>query len=322
MFSRAFSDTPEPPGSSQPGHGSAQIAADRAPISASKPPARVTPGARLLREFALGFAYWLAFLLLLEPGNLVAVVRNGIPLAWTDEVLRITGASLLGAAVSPVLLRLTRRAPVEGARWLTHLLVHAAAIVGLSAGLIVAAQILAAWALAGRDPRLRASLGEELATNGALLVLSMAAFTAIAHAVRFFRRAETERERLAAAVERTQAGAAARVPVRTRGGVVLLPLAEVDWIETQGNYLALHAGSKVHLVRQTLTEFEKGLDPQQFVRIHRRTIVRADRVRELTPLTNGDASVRLADGTELRLSRGYSEPAQRALAAKPAVPRP
>jgi hypothetical protein len=273
-----------------------------------------------MRQFALGFAYWLAFLLLLEPGNVVAVVRNEVPLAWTDEVLRIAGGSLLGAAVSPLLLRLTRRAPIEGPRWPRRLLLHAAAVVGLSTVLIVTAQLLATWLLAGRDPRLQGSLGEELAANGALLVLAMAAFTAIAHAVRFFHRAETDRGRLAAAVERAQAGRAT-IPVKTRSGVVLLPLAEVDWIESQGNYLALHAGSKVHLLRQTLTEFEKTLDPQQFVRIHRRTIVRADRVRELTTLTNGDASVRLADGTELRLSRGYSAPAQRVFAMTPAVPR-
>jgi hypothetical protein len=257
------------------------------------------------REFALGFAYWLAFLLLLEPGNLAAILRNDVPLVWTEEILRIAGASLLGAAVTPMLLRLTRRLPIEGPAWRRRALAHTAGIVGLSFVLILVAQFLAEWLLPGRDPRLEGSLGEELASNGALLVLAMTALTAIAHAVRFLRRAERERE-LAAARPRTEAGPAARIPVKTRGGVLLLPLEEVDWVESQGNYLALHAGPKVHLVRDTLARFEARLDPREFVRIHRRTIVRADRVRELTSLTNGDALIRLTDGTELRLSRGFS----------------
>ena len=58
-------------------------------------------------------------------------------------------------------------------------------------------------------------------------------------------------------------------------------------------------------MRQTLARFEAGLDPEQFVRIHRGTIVRADLVRELTHRSNGDADLRLEDGTVLRLSRSY-----------------
>ena len=263
------------------------------------------PGRASWRDFGLGFVYWLAFLLLLEPGNLVRVVQGGVPLAWSQEVLRIVGASLLGAAATPVLLGLVRRLPIEGPRWWRRAAVHAVSIVGLALGLIVVAQILAAALLRGRDPRLHAPLAEEIASDGALLILCMTALTAIAHAVRFLRRAERDQGLLAAAAKREEAGPLERVEVKTRAGVLLLSLDEVDWIETQGNYLALHAGPQTHLIRDTLARFEGSLDPRRFVRIHRRTIVRADRVRELTPLSNGDASIRLADGTELRLSRGY-----------------
>lgn len=322
MIQGAIPDSPERPGSSLPGHESAQIGAEGGPEAVRAAPARDVRLRRLLRELALGYAYWLAFLLLLEPGNLVGVVRNGVPLAWTDELLRIGGAALLGALVTPLMLQLTRRMPIEGPRWPGRALLHAGVVIALSMILITAAQALAGWLLAGRDPRLQGTLTEELATNGALLVLAMAAFTAIAHAVRFLRRAQREGEQLAVALQRTAAGPATAIPVKTRGGVLLLPLAEVDWIETQGNYLALHAGPKVHLIRETLARFETQLDPRQFVRIHRRTIVRADRVRTLTRLTNGDAAVGLADGTELRLSRGYSAPAQRAFAIKPGAASP
>lgn len=316
MIGKAIPDTLDRLSSSHPGHGSAQLGSADSPEAPSHATESGARGGSLRRELVLGFLYWLAFLLLLEPGNLVAVVRGGIPLTWVEEALRIGGAGLLGAMTTPILLGLTRRLPIEGPAWRRRAAVHAASIAGLSAVLIVVAQILAALLLPGRDPRLQGSLEQQLAANGALLVLAMTTFTAMAHAARYFHHAETGRSLLAAALNRTEAAPLTRIPVKTRGGVLLLPLDEVDWIETQGNYLALHAGPKVHLIRETLARFESRLDPQRFVRIHRRTIVRADRVRELMHLSNGDASIRLLDGTDLRVSRGYGVPAQLAFSTK------
>jgi DNA-binding LytR/AlgR family response regulator len=84
-----------------------------------------------------------------------------------------------------------------------------------------------------------------------------------------------------------------------------LSVIDIDWVETQGNYLALHAGPAVHLIRDTLAKFEGILDPERFARIHRTALVALDRVQEVAALSNGDASVRLRDGTQLRLSRNY-----------------
>jgi DNA-binding LytR/AlgR family response regulator len=95
--------------------------------------------------------------------------------------------------------------------------------------------------------------------------------------------------------------------------VAPVPIETVDWIETQGNYLALHVGAATHLIRETSVAFEAKLDPARFVRIHRRTIVAVDRVRELSPLLNGDAVVRLTDGRELKVSRGYRAMVRQAL---------
>jgi len=285
-------DSPAVPGSSQHKHHPAQS------------------GGGLLRELVVGFAFWLAFLLLLEPGNVVAVARSDVPLSWSQEAARILGASLLGALATPLLFTLTRRLPIEGPRWWRRAAIHALGIVTMAAGLIVVARGLAAVVLTGRDARLRSSLTDELASDGALLILCMTALTGITHAVRFLRRAEAERGLRVAAASRAATTPLTRVPVKTRGGVLLLPLEEVDWIETQGNYLALHARGKVHLLRETLARLEAGLDPRRFVRIHRRTIVRTDRVRTLTHLSNGDALVRLEDGTELRLSRNFRSSAQ------------
>jgi hypothetical protein len=272
-----------------------------------------SPIITVTRELALGFAYWLAFLLILQPGNVFHAVKADIPLRFAQEVLRIAGAGLLGAAITPLLLRLTRRFPVEGSRRWRHALIHAISIVFLSLALIVLAQILAGWLLTGRDPRLQAPLDRQIVADAPLLILCMAAFVAAAHAIMFWRRAEQESLSLARA--RNQALQARNasapksyrttVPVKSRGRTLLVPVGDIDWVETQGNYLALHVGPASHLIRETLANFETCLDPDRFARIHRTALVAIDRVEEVAALSNGDASVRLLDGTQLRLSRKY-----------------
>jgi two-component system LytT family response regulator len=56
-----------------------------------------------------------------------------------------------------------------------------------------------------------------------------------------------------------------------------------------------------------MNELEAALNPEQFVRIHRSTIVNLDRIKEMYPHFNGDYLVRLHDGTELKLSRSRKE---------------
>ena len=97
----------------------------------------------------------------------------------------------------------------------------------------------------------------------------------------------------------------AHLAVSTRGTTIDLPLSEVDWIETQGNYVGLHVGGWSYLVRSTLLALEAKLDPRTFVRVHRRWVVAIDRVVSIEALANGDAVLRLRDGQSLRLSRSF-----------------
>ncbi|HET7308333.1 MAG TPA: LytTR family DNA-binding domain-containing protein [Gammaproteobacteria bacterium] len=98
-----------------------------------------------------------------------------------------------------------------------------------------------------------------------------------------------------------------RFAVKSVGKTVFVDVDAVDWIETAGNYLCLHAGGDTHLVRETMAQVESQLDPQRFARIHRSTIVRIDRIQSMQPLFNGDRCVTLHDGTQLTLSRSYRE---------------
>ena len=95
-----------------------------------------------------------------------------------------------------------------------------------------------------------------------------------------------------------------RIVVKSSGRVFFVKVDDIDWIEAEGNYVRLHMGTQSHLLRETMKGMESVLDTAQFIRIHRSTIVNADRIRELQPLFHGEYAVILRDGTRLVASRG------------------
>ncbi len=96
-----------------------------------------------------------------------------------------------------------------------------------------------------------------------------------------------------------------RVLVKSGTRFEFVRLADIDWIEAAGNYVTLHAGARAPLLRHTLNGLERQLDPERFRRIHRSVIVNLDRIKDIRALANGEYCARLADGTELRVSRSY-----------------
>ncbi|HVW76982.1 MAG TPA: LytTR family DNA-binding domain-containing protein [Alloacidobacterium sp.] len=104
-----------------------------------------------------------------------------------------------------------------------------------------------------------------------------------------------------------------RFAIRNGRRIFFVTANEVEWIEAQGDYAALHVSGKTHLLREPLHILERRLDPAVFVRIHRSTIVRLDRIAEMQALANRDCLLRLKDGTSLRVSRSYSDRLQEAL---------
>jgi two-component system LytT family response regulator len=93
--------------------------------------------------------------------------------------------------------------------------------------------------------------------------------------------------------------------VRVGSRTVLVPVDEVERIEADGDYANLHTNGKTWLVRERLHTLAMRLDPRQFHRVHRSSIVRLDMIAELSALTNRDALLRLRDGSVLRASRSY-----------------
>jgi hypothetical protein len=254
-----------------------------------------------LEPLSYGFLYWLVFLLVLEPDNVSRAMQMGHSLPFGIEAARILAAALLGAMATPVLTMLTRRFPLVCAdRW-RHAVIHLAGNACLAFLLIVASCFLGAWGFDRHPVPSLMDVRNQFVANWTLLVFALCAFTAITQVVRFVR--ETAQAKNAVAnTERM-----ARIPIKTGGRLRLVDQSQIDWVEAQGNYVALHAGSKMQLIRRTLTDFASELDNNRFVRIHRSMLVAIDRIHEMQPLPNGDATLRLEEGRELRVSRRYRQ---------------
>lgn len=98
-----------------------------------------------------------------------------------------------------------------------------------------------------------------------------------------------------------------KLAVRDGGRTVRIDLGSIRWIDAAGDYMCIHTDGETLILRGTMRELEKQLDPQRFPRIHRSTIVNARRVVELRPHTNGEGFIRLDCGQELKLSRTHRE---------------
>jgi two-component system LytT family response regulator len=110
--------------------------------------------------------------------------------------------------------------------------------------------------------------------------------------------------------------------VKNAAQVTFVRLPEIDWIEAADYYAGLHVGEKVHLLRRSISELEQDLDPAQFCRIHRSSIVNLDRVRGLKLNQEGEYSVLLEGGVMLRLSRRYRKQLQSRLDQRHLYPSP
>ena len=98
-----------------------------------------------------------------------------------------------------------------------------------------------------------------------------------------------------------------RFTVRSRKRIYFVDADDVQWIESEGDYVALCDGEEKHLIRATMKELTERLDPERFLRVHRSYIVNTNYVTELRPLDHGTYRLIMACGTPLKTSRGYRE---------------
>jgi len=106
-----------------------------------------------------------------------------------------------------------------------------------------------------------------------------------------------------AAAARGQGHFAERLVVRDGAQVHVIPAEQVDYVEAQDDYVAIHEGGHSHLKHQTLAELAEALDPERFVRIHRSFVVNVDRIARVELLAKDQRVVILRDGRQLPVSR-------------------
>jgi two-component system, LytTR family, response regulator len=96
-----------------------------------------------------------------------------------------------------------------------------------------------------------------------------------------------------------------RLVIKAKGRVIFLDLNEIDWVEAAANYVRLNVGKESYLLRETISRTSERLNPNEFIRIHRSTIVNVRKIKELIPVNSGEYVVVLKNGKELSCSRGY-----------------
>jgi two-component system LytT family response regulator len=94
-----------------------------------------------------------------------------------------------------------------------------------------------------------------------------------------------------------------RLAVRVDDGIEVVRAGDIDWIEADDDYARIHVANRSRLVRETIAELERSLDPKQFIRVHRSAIVNIDRVQAIKPLANGRYILVLTTGARIETSR-------------------
>jgi len=110
-----------------------------------------------------------------------------------------------------------------------------------------------------------------------------------------------------AAAARPPAQYLERIPVRDGPRVFIIPVAKLDYVEAQDDYVALASEGKKHLKQQTIASLETALDPSRFLRVHRSYIVNLERVAKIEPYSKDSHVAVLNNGAQLPVSRaGYA----------------
>ena len=95
--------------------------------------------------------------------------------------------------------------------------------------------------------------------------------------------------------------------IKDRGQIFRVDVENIERIDAAGDYMCIYTGDNTLILRETMKDLEKRLDPRMFQRVHRSTIVNLDQVREVKPHTNGESFLVLTSGAQVKVSRSYRE---------------
>ena len=97
------------------------------------------------------------------------------------------------------------------------------------------------------------------------------------------------------------------INVKDRGKIFRVEVESIERIEAAGDYMIISTADNSLVLRETMKDLERRLDPRTFQRVHRSTIVNLDQVRQVKPHTNGECFLVLDSGQEVKVSRSYRD---------------
>ena len=95
--------------------------------------------------------------------------------------------------------------------------------------------------------------------------------------------------------------------IKDRGQIFRVDVADIERIDAAGDYMCIYTADQTLILRETMKDLEKRLDPRKFQRIHRSTIVNLDNIKSVKPHTNGECFLVLGSNTQVKVSRSYRE---------------
>ncbi|WP_277980848.1 LytR/AlgR family response regulator transcription factor [Sphingomonas phyllosphaerae] len=97
------------------------------------------------------------------------------------------------------------------------------------------------------------------------------------------------------------------INIKDRGQIFRVDVDTIERIDAAGDYMCIYTGDNTLILRETMKDLEKRLDPRRFQRIHRSTIVNLDLVKQVKPHTNGECFLVLDSGASVKVSRSYRD---------------
>lgn len=108
---------------------------------------------------------------------------------------------------------------------------------------------------------------------------------------------------------------AKRLAIKTEGRVHMLPYEDIVWIEAYDYYVKIHTEERFFLLRESMKNMEKSLPEQQFVRVHKSSIINLQKVKNLGRNEQGEYELELIPGQLLKVSRNYRDRIRKKLGA-------
>jgi two-component system LytT family response regulator len=104
-----------------------------------------------------------------------------------------------------------------------------------------------------------------------------------------------------------QAAADQKIAIKDVDSITMLDVDDIVWVDAAGDYMCVHANGVIHIMRSTLKSLVEKLQPVNFKRIHRSTIVNLKHIEKVTPLPRGEYILELDCGESLKVSRNYRD---------------